>query len=76
MKYYATLKHHSIIGYWAEIKATTLSDAKRKATMEYGKGYIGHVINLVECADKDADRVNDIPPYIKIIGDDKWSYTG
>ena len=73
MKYYATVKHHSTISYWERIEgAKTLSGAKRIATRDYGKGYRGHVINVVEIPDDFKGHLNDIPAHTKIIGSDKW----
>jgi hypothetical protein len=69
MKYFATVKHHSVIGYWTEIEATSLTDAKRKATKDYGNGYHDHIINLVECENTPpTGMLNDIPAHCKVIG--------
>jgi len=73
--YYATIKHHSIVAQWQELNAKTLQGAKREATMIFGKGFIGHTINLVEC--DDILECNNVPPYCKTIGyDKKWEVQG
>lgn len=79
MKYYATVTGNNIIGRWEELKKIkTLRAAKIAATKEYGKGYLGHVINLVECQDDEQDRLNDIIPYTKVISktNSAWQYDG
>ena len=35
MRYYATVRHHSIIMEWEPLRATTLLGAKREATSRY-----------------------------------------
>ena len=73
MTYYATVKHHSIVGYWEKLNAKTLIGAKREATSKYGNGYIGHVIHLVECnSDVDEQYLNDLPAHTKVIGAKHW----
>lgn len=72
MKYYATVKHHSITGTWEELKATSLTAAKREATRMFGSGYIGHRIFLVEKPCSYGENLNNIPAWTKIIGINKW----
>jgi len=77
MKYYATVKHHSVIGYWDRLDgAKTLSGAKRIATRDYGGGYIGHTIHVVEVPDNfktgENGYLNDMPAHKKIIGENVW----
>ena len=72
MKYYATVKHHSITGTWEELKATSLTAAKREATKMFGSGYIGHRIFLIERAETSKTSLNGIPAWTKTIGNNKW----
>ena len=74
MRYYTTVKHHSIIGSWEELpSAKSLTHAKRLASARYGQGYIGHIIHLVECPDSDyAGYINDMPAHRKVIGKTRW----
>lgn len=76
MKYYATVKHHSVVGYWDRLAAKTLTGAKRIATRDYGYGYHGHIICLVETQDNFVPGVdgylNDLPAYRRVIGDSRW----
>ena len=76
--YYATVKHHSTTGVWGEIKANSLTDAKRKASLEYGKGYLNHEIHLIKLSTEEAaqNRFNDIPPHVKVIGGSGWTFRG
>lgn len=73
-KYYAVVTHNSVQNVWEEIKANSLTGAKRKASAEFGSGYTGHVINLVECNNGiDEKRLNDLPTYTKVTGlRSKW----
>ncbi len=73
MEYYAVVKHHSVTGCWSLITATSLVSAKRQATKEFGKGYYGHIINLVEVPDGNDFAIgqgllNDLPAHTKVIG--------
>lgn len=73
MTYFATVKHHSTVGYWEKLSAKTLAVAKREATKEFGGGYNDHVIHLVECSNEiDEQRLNDLPAHTKMIGGGKW----
>ncbi len=79
MKFYATVKNHSVIGCWEEMKGVkTLTGAKRKATKEYGSGYHGHVIHVVECSPSELEsgQINDLPSHTKAIGpaSSGWRY--
>jgi hypothetical protein len=77
MKYYATVKHHSISGTWEELpSAKSLTHAKRLASARYGQGYIGHVVNVVGCPEEDykSGRINDVPAHRKVIGKTRWVY--
>ena len=71
-KYFATVKHHSIVGHWQKIPAKSLTAAKRLATLEFGGGYLDHVIHLVEVDPGQEDRLNDLPAYTRRIGDSRW----
>lgn len=77
MGYYAVVTDHSVVNQWSElIGAKSIVVAKRQATREYGNGYHGHVIHVVECdaIDLETGRINDIPAYTKVIGpgNHKW----
>lgn len=75
MRYYATVKHHSLISTWEELpSAKSLTHAKRLATNRHGQGYIGHVIHLVECSEADykSGRIEDMPKHRRIIGRKEW----
>jgi len=77
MQFYATVKHHSIVGFWEKFEAKNMTAAKRVATKEYGGGYLGHVIYLVDAdnvSDELADMgyLNDLPAYTKAIGSRRW----
>ncbi len=78
MTFYATVKHHSAVGYWEKIEAKDITAAKRMATKEYGNGYHGHVIHLVEADNVsqeliDMGYLNDLPAYTKAIGGNGWN---
>lgn len=73
MRYYATVKHYSITGYWDQLQATNLHAAKREATRRYGGGYHGHVIHLIEVTPRmEGENLNDIPAWTREIPSGKW----
>lgn len=65
MKYYATLKHHSMITSWERLQAASETAAKREATKLLSGGLHGSVIHVVACEDGEEERLNDLPPFVK-----------
>ncbi len=79
MAFYTTLKHHSLIGYWEELKeAKTLTDAKKLAYEIHGSGFSGHIIHIVECEPShfESGQINDFPSHTKVVGHARsaWRY--
>ena len=75
MKYYATVKSNNSVSKWEKIEAKNATQAKRKAGIEFGGGYIGDMILLAEVhPDFDASRLNDIVYFRKaVLTNARWS---
>ena len=67
MAFYATSKHHSQVGYWHKLNASTLSTAKREASKKYRGDMLGSVIHVVECGEQDIEHINFFPACTKRI---------
>lgn len=39
MRYYGTVKHHTVVSQWEPLRATTLLGAKREASRRYLEAY-------------------------------------
>ena len=80
MRYFATLKHHSAVGHWEELKSTTLQDAKREASEQLSSGLHGSEIHLVsieriqeeESLSEDRRGLNYLVPWIKTVPFGSW----
>ena len=67
MMFYMTIYHHSTMSRWYKCKAHSLRGAKREASREFGGGYIGHQIRVVEVPDGYGDEINRLPYWRKTI---------
>ena len=72
--YYATQKHHSMVNRWEELRATTLTGAKREASKRFGGGLHGSVIHLIDATEEEfrSGQINDLSAWTKIIPAGKW----
>ena len=76
VKYYATVRSQSSRGYWEEIDARNIEQAKHAATMRFGDGYIGDQIRVVKGSCDWQQCLNHMPYHHKTIGaNTRWGYS-